>query len=155
MTNKILAKLISVVFLIAPVIPVCVLVTSLTLPSIVFASEDEEDQTKKKAKAVFHTIRPKFEVNLKQTKGRIRFLQVEVKVMARSDKAIENVKELGPMIQDALILLFSSKSYSELRKVEERENLRQDALEAVQAILERETGEPGIENILFTRIVTD
>jgi len=106
-----------------------------------------------KPRAIFYTIKPDFQVNLK-TKGKIRFMQVEVQVMTRNAEVVTAIENLLPMIRHELLVLFSSKTYTELRKQRGREKMRKEALKAIRNILEDEVGTPGIENLLFTRMVT-
>ena len=88
-----------------------------------------------------------------QARGRQRFLQAEITVMAREDDVIEAVELHMPMIRNSLILLFSGQVYAELQTEEGRELLRQLALLELQEIMEKELGKPGIEKILFTNLV--
>lgn len=105
-----------------------------------------------RGKAVFYTIRPVFVVNFQQSK-RAKFLQVNVEVMARDDYAIDDVIDNLPLIKNDLVRLFSSQTFDQLRTPEGKEDLRIQATKTVQEVLVRETGRPGIEQILFTQFV--
>ena len=105
-----------------------------------------------KGKAIFYTIRPVFVVNFQDSR-RVKFLQVNVDVMARDDSVIDDVMDNLPIIKNDLVQLFSSQSYDDLKTSEGKEHLRQEAIATVQSILRKETGRPGIEEILFTSFV--
>ena len=105
-----------------------------------------------RGRAVFYTIRPVFVVNFQQSK-RAKFLQVNVDVMARDDNAIDDVIDNLPLIKNDLVKLFSSQTYDQLRTPEGKEDLRLQATKTVQEVLLRETGRPGVEQVLFTQFV--
>ncbi|MBX2809944.1 MAG: flagellar basal body-associated FliL family protein [Cellvibrionaceae bacterium] len=105
-----------------------------------------------KSPAIYFPLKPPLIVNY-QARGRQRFLQAEISLMAREDDVIEAIELHMPMIRNSLILLFSGQIYEELQTDEGRELLRQDALLELQAIMEQELGKPGIEKLLFTNFV--
>lgn len=114
--------------------------------------EGEEEAEKPKAPAIYFPLKPPLIVNY-MARGRQRFLQAEISIMAREADVIEAVEIHMPMIRNSLILLFSGQIYEELQTDEGKEILRQQALVELQGIMERELGKPGIEKVLFTNLV--
>lgn len=114
--------------------------------------EEAKEKIEEQGKAIFYTIRPVFVVNFQKSK-RAKYLQVSVDVMARSEEAIEYVENYLPLIKNDLVVLFASQSFEDLRSADGKEKLRQDALKKIQSILQKETGEPWVENVLFTSFV--
>lgn len=114
--------------------------------------EPSVEEEAPKLPAIYFPLKPPLIVNY-QARGRQRFLQVEISLMAREDDVIEAVELHMPMIRNSLILLFSGQIYEELQTDEGRELLRQDALLELQGIMEQEIGKPGIEKLLFTNLV--
>lgn len=112
----------------------------------------EEEAEKPKAPAIYFPLKPPLIVNY-MARGRQRFLQAEISIMAREPDVIEAVEIHMPMIRNSLILLFSGQIYEELQTDEGKEILRQQALVELQGIMERELGKPGIEKVLFTNLV--
>lgn len=118
------------------------------------AEEDEEADEEEEAltPAVYIPIDPAFVVNF-ASQGKARFLQITVEVMTRDAEVPEQVKLHMPVIRNNLVLLFSAQSYDHVSTLEGKEALREEALEVIQAILEEETGDPGIEAVYFTSFV--
>lgn len=58
-----------------------------------------------------------------------------------------------PLIRNQLVMLFSSEEFEVLLTPEGKDELRQRATLAVQALLEKEVGNPVIESVLFTNLV--
>ena len=102
--------------------------------------------------AIYYPMKPPIIVNF-QARGRQRFLQAELTLMARENEVIEAIELHMPMIRNALVLLFGGQIYEELQTAEGKELLRQEALTEVQRLLEQEIGKPGIEQVLFTNFV--
>lgn len=101
----------------------------------------------------FYSIRPAFIVNI-PSQGRIRYLQIEVDIMTRQDKVVSDLEAYGPLIKNELVQLFSNQDYETLQAPEGREKLRQEALMRVQTVMRDQAGVEDIEQVLFTRFVT-
>ncbi|MCB5161970.1 flagellar basal body-associated FliL family protein [Marinomonas algarum] len=85
--------------------------------------------------------------------GRQRYVQLNMTVMSKNAQQVDAVKLHMPLIRNSLVLLFSSQSFAELKTAEGRVALKQASLEAINSILEQETGQQGIDNVLFTNFV--
>jgi flagellar FliL protein len=115
---------------------------------------DEKNKESKTGvkKAYYYTIKPIFIVNI-LTSGRTKFLQIEVNLMARSEAVLKDLEENQLLIKNDLISLFSSKKFEDLNTPEGKEQLKKESIKVVQDILQRETGNTGIETVLFTSFV--
>jgi flagellar FliL protein len=58
-----------------------------------------------------------------------------------------------PLIRNSLVLLFSSQSFADLQTEEGKVALKAAAVDAINGILEQETGQGGIDDVLFTNFV--
>ncbi|TQV84181.1 flagellar basal body-associated protein FliL [Exilibacterium tricleocarpae] len=105
-----------------------------------------------KLPAVYFPLKPPIVVNF-QARGRQRFLQVEVTLMARENEVVEAIELHMPMIRNSLVLLLGGQVYEDLQTAEGKELLRQQALEELQGLLQQEIDQPGIEQVLFTNFV--
>lgn len=102
--------------------------------------------------ALYLALEPPLIVNFPDTDG-VRFLQVTITVMAREQPLLDAVARYNPLIRNNLITLMSGRESQSLLTREGKEKLRQEALREVQSILRKETGSPGIEDLLFTSFV--
>lgn len=118
----------------------------------VAATEGEAAQPALPKPAIYYPMKPTFNVNF-AVRGRQRFLQVELTVMARDKKVIDAVELHQSMIRNALIMLIGGQVFEELQSAEGKELLRQQCLQEIQRLLQQEIGEPGIEQVLFTNFV--
>jgi flagellar protein FliL len=102
--------------------------------------------------ARYFALDPPLVVNLSEDGG-VRYLQVNVEVMAREEKVIQAVQQNVPLIRNDLVQLLSDRPPAELMSRDGREKMRAEAQTAVNAILERESGGAQIETLLFTGFV--
>lgn len=102
--------------------------------------------------AMYFPIKPAFVINF-PSRGRQRFLQVDMTVMTRDMDVLNAMQTHSPLIKNQLVMLLSGESYDELQTEEGKELLRQKSLEALQAIMQQEVGKDGIEQVLFTGFV--
>lgn len=113
---------------------------------------DGEEGGDESLPAIYIPVDPAFVVNF-ASQGKARFLQVTVEVMTREPEMPDKIKLHMPVIRNNLMLLFSNQTYDGVSTLEGKETLREEALEAVQQILEEETGDPGVEAVYFTSFV--
>jgi flagellar FliL protein len=104
-------------------------------------------------KPQYYKLRPSIVVNIPGV-DKSRFLQVDVELMTRNSAGVENVEAYAPLIRNDLITLFSTQKYDDLVTVEGKEELRKKALEIVQKVMKQNTGDPVIEQVLFTNFVS-
>lgn len=106
-----------------------------------------------KPAAMYFPIKPAFIINF-QSRGRQRFLQVDVTVLTRDGEIFSAIQEHLPLIKNKLVMILSGGVYQELQTDEGRELMRQQVHQGVQEIIQTETGKTeGIEQVLFTNFV--
>lgn len=101
---------------------------------------------------LYLALEPPFTVNFVD-QGLLRYLQVNVSVMARDRAVLEAVQAHSPQIRNNLIVLFGSRDFATLSSAEGKEKLRTLVLKEIQSILNKEIGEPGIEAVYFTNFI--
>jgi len=122
-------------------------------------SDDSEEADEKESEEVnsgpplFYQFNPTFVVNI-PSKGRAKFLQVQVQVMSYDQDVIDRVEQYAPVIKNDLVQLFGQQEYSELIKPNSKETLRNKSLKLIKNLLTKHTGEDGVEQVLFTSFIT-
>ncbi|ARN75418.1 flagellar basal body-associated FliL family protein [Oceanicoccus sagamiensis] len=102
--------------------------------------------------AMYFPIKPAFVVSF-PSRGKQRYLQVDVTVLTREMAVFNAMQTHMPLIKNRLVMLFGGEIYDELQTDEGKELLRQKALETLQQVMQDEIGKPGIEEVLFTNFV--
>ena len=114
-----------------------------------------ESTASAKQPPVYFTIEDPFIVNFsEQSDEQVRYMQVKMKVMARSQAAIDHVKIHLPAIQHELLMLLYSQKYDDLQTSEGSQALQQACLETINRILKSETSlEDELEAVYFTSFI--
>ncbi|WP_443191360.1 flagellar basal body-associated protein FliL [Pseudomonas indica] len=111
-----------------------------------------ESATPVKQPAIYEQLAPAFVVNFNH-KGRQRYMQVSVALMARDQAALDALKVHMPVLRNRLVMLFSSQDFEAMMTPVGKEMLRQQATASVQELAEKETGKLTVEQVLFTNFV--
>ena len=116
-----------------------------------FSGDDAEiDLTNEPS--IYLSLDPVFVVDF-MVDGRQRYIQLNMTVMSKDAAQINAVTLHMPLIRNSLVLLFSSQSFSDLQTAEGKIALKQASTDAINGILEQETGQGGIDHVLFTNFV--
>jgi flagellar protein FliL len=116
---------------------------------------EEESAPLVKQEPVYHAVDTPFVVNFSnQSQGEVRYLQVTLKVMARSEKIIEAFKLHSPAIKHELLLLFYGQNYDNLNTSEGIKALQLLTLEKINDLLSIDpTLEGNLEAVYFTKLI--
>lgn len=85
---------------------------------------------------------------------RIQYLKADVALRAADPAAAARIQYHDPLIRNTLVALFARQTAESLAGLEGKEQLRADALAAVRDALEEEEGQPLVEDLLFTNLIT-
>ena len=85
--------------------------------------------------------------------SRERYLQLVIQFMTRSEKTVLDIRKHMPAIIDGTYRELGTIRFEELQTNEGREALRQSVLNITRDVLERYTGEPGVDEVFFTTYV--
>ena len=101
---------------------------------------------------LYLALQPPFVVNLHGDDS-VRYLQVGITLMAHDASAIQAAQNADPVIRNALVLLLSSQDSKSIGDTAGRQKLQEQALAAVQKIVQERLGRPGIKALYFTSFV--
>jgi flagellar protein FliL len=107
--------------------------------------EAKQESTRQSREIV--TLEP-FIVNLADPLGR-RFLRMTLDVEVVSSEAADDVRESASRIRDAIIMLLSSKAYSDLASMENKIMLKTEIVDRLGQIM----GKGRVGNVYFTEFV--
>jgi len=112
----------------------------------------EQAAASKNLPSLYLPLDPPFVVNF-TNKQSPSYLQVGVTLMAHDATAIQAAKDADPVVRNALVMLFSGQSASDLATTAGKQKLRAEALKAVQKVVQERLGRPGIDALYFTSFV--
>lgn len=115
---------------------------------------EEAEQVEEEIKeAHYIPFTPAFVVNFQTSKTRSRYMKLEMNAVTYEPEAVEQVNKHMPAIRNSLVFLFQTKTFDELSSAEAKEQLRVDALAAIQGVMEQRTGNASIDDLYFTNLV--
>ncbi|HEY3698467.1 MAG TPA: flagellar basal body-associated FliL family protein [Spongiibacteraceae bacterium] len=121
----------------------------------VAAGEKKEEKKEEKSElkpAFYDLLDPAFLANY-SVAGRQHYLQLSLAVMAREQSGIDALHTHMPLVRNRVVLLLSGEVFEQLQTDDGRVQLQQKLLKAMQEILTKETGKPGIEQVFFINFV--
>ncbi len=116
------------------------------------AAPAEAEKNAPAGKVVYVNIDPPFVVNF-EDQTLVRYLQIGVSLMTHGEGAKDAIEAQMPLIKSRLLLLFSAQKYDEIKTSEGKQKLQQDALKVVRDVLKDQTGNPYVDQVLFTSFV--
>ncbi|KPA52608.1 flagellar basal body-associated protein FliL [Photobacterium leiognathi subsp. mandapamensis] len=113
----------------------------------------QQDAVKAPVMSAYYVVLPQpFTFNVTGD-SRDRVVQIKVQLMVRGDKNEALAKQHTPLIESTLLQAFGVATVEQLRSPNGRDQLRQQALEAVKATMVKVAGTPAVERVLFTGFV--
>lgn len=112
----------------------------------------EDEPAEGAAGDVYVQLEPNFTINYTDN-NRLRYMTLAVSLAVGSNEAALDVNAHSDAIRHAIIMLVSAKTDDTFKTHEGREQLRQEILETVQALLEREVGEPLVTEVYITDMI--
>lgn len=85
---------------------------------------------------------------------RLQYLKVDVALRVSDSAAVSRIEYHDPLIRSTLVTLFARQTPDDLAGLEGKEQLRSEALAAVQQVLEEEEGKPLVTDLLFNNLIT-
>ncbi|HYE34889.1 flagellar basal body-associated FliL family protein [Methylocaldum sp.] len=82
--------------------------------------------------------------------GKRHYLRADIQLLVDGKENAEKIKMHMPPIRHALIMLFSNRNPEQLSAADEREKLRQAALQDVTKTLEKYGASEGLKDLFFT-----
>lgn len=105
-----------------------------------------------KRESLYEALDPAFLANY-TVGGRQHYLQLAITVLAREQSGIDGLHQHMPLVRNRVVMLLSGETFETLQTDDGRVQLQQKLLAAIQEILNKETGKPGIEQVFFTNFV--
>lgn len=84
---------------------------------------------------------------------RLGFIRVAIEVMVPNPQYVGVVEHHAPLLRDAFIRILSSAPERQIKTMTGRDQLRMKCLERAQELMREETGNPVIQEVLFTKYI--
>jgi flagellar protein FliL len=122
-------------------------------PEAVVVEAEEEVPFEKLGPAIYVPLDPPLLASFDVKGEGTRYLQMSVQAMGRNQNSMDAVRTHAPALRNAFLFLMSHLTYADVQTAEGKEELRQEMLTAAQGIMQKNIGDPGIEEIYFTSLI--
>jgi len=112
------------------------------------------NQSKPPEETFYIQVEPFIVTNYLKKDGRFGFINVEPSIVVKGQEAKTLVNDNMPMIMDSIIFLLSSYDEATLTDFTQRDNIRNQAKQNLQALFTKEVGKPIVDNVLFIKYIT-
>jgi flagellar FliL protein len=117
------------------------------------AAEPEAPEKKEPLEpAQYQSLDPPFVVSFDEEDG-VRYVQLQIQAMARSERTIEEIKKHAPALRNAVLFLLNSYKLEDLTTLAGKEKLRADLTAKANEVLAKNGSEGQIEELYFTNFV--
>lgn len=113
---------------------------------------EEESVTAGKGEAIYVSVPSGILAQIRSGKRKMT-LQIQIDMLIRNAADREVLVKHMPVIENDLLLYFSSASAKELQTPEGKKKLRDGSLKIIQGIMKKQTGKTMVESVLFTGFV--
>ena len=113
---------------------------------------EEVSVTAGKGEAIYVSIPSGILAQIQSGKHKMT-LQIQIDMLIRNAADEEQLVKHMPVIENDLLLYFSSANAADLKTPEGKKKLREGSLKIIQGIMQKKTGQPLVEAVLFTGFV--
>ena len=117
------------------------------------APEEQEDQTL--AEYAYYGFEPEIVTNYLASGRKLGFVRISVELMVKDPADLVAIEHHDPLLRAAIIEILGSQTSDKVKSLTGREEIRRECYEALNRLIERETGKPLIVNMLFTKYLYD
>ena len=104
---------------------------------------------------MYYLLEPDIITNYIKPGKRIGFIRVTVELMVKSKENYEILHHNEALIRDKVITVFGEQNEKTIKSITDRDSIREDCLDAVNAVLFAEIKKNPVEDILFTKYLYD
>ncbi|WP_115717027.1 flagellar basal body-associated protein FliL [Gallaecimonas mangrovi] len=126
------------------------LFTASAFPMLTQAAEEGDKAAAPVVDYGYYGLEPDIITNYISQGGRLGYIRVAVQLMVKDKTKLPLVEHHAPLIRDALIEILGNQNGDDIKSLQGREQIRQACLKATQKLMEKETGEPIVSDLLFT-----
>lgn len=117
------------------------------------ANAEEEGAEAAPQKAQYVDMPPAFIANFGDTSKKVKFVKTEVALKVADTNTVFTVENHLPMLRHEIVMLLSKQTEDAMSSPEGQETLRNDALKAVQAALQKEEKAELVSDLLFSTFI--
>jgi len=116
-------------------------------------AEDESEEGATPEKSKYVDLAPSFVTNFGLSTKKMQYIKADITLRAPTQVAVDAIEANAPLIRHQIVMLLSRQTNDMMALPNSQETIRVEALRVSREVLEAETGEPQINDLLFTTFV--
>lgn len=118
------------------------------------ALAEEEAETPVQPSSQYYELKPSFVANFGDPGiTKLKFVKADISLRVTGGDALQAVQEHNALIRHQIVMILSKQTEETLVVAGGQDKLRQMMLEQVNKVIEEETGEQKVDDLLFTSFV--
>jgi len=126
-------------------------VLTIVVTGYAYAEDESEETAPEKSKYV--DLVPSFVTNFGLSTKKMQYIKADITLRAPTQVAVDAIEANAPLIRHQIVMLLSRQTSDMMALPNSQETIRVEALRVSREVLEAETGEPQINDLLFTTFV--
>ncbi|EKE77482.1 flagellar basal body-associated protein FliL [Gallaecimonas xiamenensis] len=99
----------------------------------------------------YYELEPDIITNYVGQGNRLGYVKLSVQLMVKDKSKLAKVEHHAPLLRDALIEILGNQNSDDIKSLQGREQIRKACLKTAQDLMQAETGEPVVADLLFTK----
>ncbi|MDO6619665.1 MULTISPECIES: flagellar basal body-associated protein FliL [unclassified Shewanella] len=103
----------------------------------------------------YYGFEPDIVTNYISNRKKLGFVKISVELMVKDPKQLQQIEHHDPLLRAAIVEVLGNQPEDKVKSLTGREDIRRACFETVNRLLEAETGEQSVVNLLFTKYLYD
>ncbi|WP_299803028.1 flagellar basal body-associated protein FliL [uncultured Shewanella sp.] len=103
----------------------------------------------------YYGFEPEIVTNYISNRKKLGYVRLSVELMVKKPEQLVSLERHDPLLRAAIVEILGNQTEDKVKSLTGKEEIRRQCYEKVNQLLEQETGEPLVVNLLFTKYLYD
>ncbi len=103
----------------------------------------------------YYGFEPEIVTNYISNRKKLGYIRLSVELMVKKPQQLVSLERHDPLLRAAIVEILGNQTEDKVKSLTGKEEIRRQCFEKVNQLLEQETGEPLVVNLLFTKYLYD
>ncbi|WP_017443595.1 flagellar basal body-associated protein FliL [Gayadomonas joobiniege] len=103
----------------------------------------------------YYGFEPDIITNYINNRNKPGYVRLSIELMVEKTDYLNLVEHHSPLLRDAIVEIIGQAPEEQIKSLSGRESLRKQCVDKIKSLLQKETGNPLIRDVLFTNYIYD
>lgn len=103
----------------------------------------------------YYGFEPEIVTNYISNRKKLGFVRISVELMVKDPQELVALEHHDPLLRAAIVEILGNQPEDKVKSLTGREEIRRECYDAVNRLMEQETGKTPVVNLLFTKYLYD